>query len=99
MKCKLVDMSKGKFVLVEVFLYGDALMHWLEFKQVDTVRTSNNLDGSDMPPLDMSNPTFRICLQDLKKHYFPKNLAYLQKDYLCSHAEKPNKLNIKNTAA
>eukprot|EP00957_Ditylum_brightwellii_P016500 1240020-Ditylum_brightwellii.AAC.1 len=31
MKCKLVDMAKSKFDLMEAILEGDALMHWLEF--------------------------------------------------------------------
>eukprot|EP00957_Ditylum_brightwellii_P028442 2147670-Ditylum_brightwellii.AAC.1 len=84
-KCKLVDTAEGIFDLVEVFLKGYALMHWLEFKQVETTRTSKNLDGLNMPLLGMSDPTFKICLQEVKKHYFLKNFACLQKAYLCNH--------------
>eukprot|EP00957_Ditylum_brightwellii_P176662 13455693-Ditylum_brightwellii.AAC.1 len=42
---------------------------------------------------------FKACLQELKKHYFPKNSARLQKAYLYNHIRKPSKLSIKNTAA
>eukprot|EP00957_Ditylum_brightwellii_P167313 12737099-Ditylum_brightwellii.AAC.1 len=47
----------------------------------------------------MCNDTFKACLQELKKHYFPKHSARLQKAYLCNHIWKPKKLSIKNTAA
>eukprot|EP00957_Ditylum_brightwellii_P151481 11535633-Ditylum_brightwellii.AAC.1 len=69
-KCKLVDTAEGKFDIVEAILKGDALMHWLKFKQVEIVQTSKNPNGMDMPLLGMCNPTFTICLQELKKHYF-----------------------------
>eukprot|EP00957_Ditylum_brightwellii_P177915 13551735-Ditylum_brightwellii.AAC.1 len=98
-KCKPVDMAEGKFSLFEAILEGDALMHWLKFKQVEIMRTSKNPDGSDAPLFGMCNSTFTICLQELKKHYFLKNLAHLQKAYLCNRIEKPNKLSIKNTTA
>eukprot|EP00957_Ditylum_brightwellii_P100355 7649860-Ditylum_brightwellii.AAC.1 len=42
---------------------------------------------------------FKACLQELKKHYFPKNSTRLQKAYLHNHIRKPSKLFIKNTAA
>eukprot|EP00957_Ditylum_brightwellii_P037870 2863965-Ditylum_brightwellii.AAC.1 len=74
-KRKPVDMSEGKLDLVEAILEGDALRHWLEFKWVEVARTSKNSDGLDTAPLGMCNPTFAICLQELKKHYFPKNLS------------------------
>eukprot|EP00957_Ditylum_brightwellii_P168754 12844546-Ditylum_brightwellii.AAC.1 len=70
-------------------------------KSVDTAEvacTSKNSDGSDTVPLGMCNPTFTIFLQELKKHYFLKNVSHLQKAYLCNHIKKPNKLSIKNTA-
>eukprot|EP00957_Ditylum_brightwellii_P027169 2054050-Ditylum_brightwellii.AAC.1 len=38
-KCKSVDTMEGKFDLVEAILKGDALMHWLKFKQVEIVQT------------------------------------------------------------
>eukprot|EP00957_Ditylum_brightwellii_P024938 1885604-Ditylum_brightwellii.AAC.1 len=95
-KCKPVDMVEGKFDLVEVILKGDALMHWLEFKQVEIAQRSKNSIGTDTPPLRMCNPTFTICLQEPKKHCFPKNLAHLQKADLCNHTKKLNKLSIKN---
>eukprot|EP00957_Ditylum_brightwellii_P106639 8135916-Ditylum_brightwellii.AAC.1 len=97
--CKPVDMAKSKFDLVEAILEGYALMLWLEFKWVDITQTSKTHDGTDTPPLGMCNPTFTICLKELKKHYFLKNLACLQKAYLCNHIRMPNKLSIKNTAA
>eukprot|EP00957_Ditylum_brightwellii_P007299 554555-Ditylum_brightwellii.AAC.1 len=74
-KCKPVDMSEGKFDLVEAILKGDALMHWLKFKRVEIVWISKNPNGTDTVLLGMCNLTFTICLQELKKHYFPKNLA------------------------
>eukprot|EP00957_Ditylum_brightwellii_P050728 3846621-Ditylum_brightwellii.AAC.1 len=98
-KCKPVDTAEGKFDLTEALLEGDALMHWHEFKQVEIAQTSKNPDGMDMPLLGMCNPTSTICLQELETHYFPKNLAHLQKAYLHNHIRKPNKLSIKNTAA
>eukprot|EP00957_Ditylum_brightwellii_P012192 921029-Ditylum_brightwellii.AAC.1 len=98
-KCKLFDRAEGKFNLVEAILDGDALTHWLKFNRVEVAMTSKNPDGLDTVPLGMCNPTFAICLQDLKKHYFPKNTSHLQKAYLCNYIKKPNKLSIKNTAA
>eukprot|EP00957_Ditylum_brightwellii_P101826 7760586-Ditylum_brightwellii.AAC.1 len=97
-KCKLVDTLEGKFNQVEEILEGYALTHWLEFKQVEVVRMRKNSDSTDTPPLGMCNPTFAICLQELKKHYFLKNLSRLQKAYLQNDIKKPNKLSIKNTA-
>eukprot|EP00957_Ditylum_brightwellii_P208874 15359349-Ditylum_brightwellii.AAC.1 len=70
-----------------------------EFKQVETSRTSKNPDGRDTDPKGVCDETFKVCLQELKKHYFPKDLARLQKAYLCNHIHKPNELSIKNTAA
>eukprot|EP00957_Ditylum_brightwellii_P013652 1029107-Ditylum_brightwellii.AAC.2 len=96
-KCKLVGTVEGKFDLVEAILEGDALTHWLKFKQIEVVRTSKYPDGLGTAPLGMCNPTFAICLQELKKHYFLKNSSHLQKAYLCSHIKKLNKLSIKNT--
>eukprot|EP00957_Ditylum_brightwellii_P028623 2162666-Ditylum_brightwellii.AAC.1 len=71
-KCKLVDTAKGKFDLVEAILEGDALTHWLKFKWVEVARMSKNPNGLVTMPLGMCNPTFTTCLQELKKHYFPK---------------------------
>eukprot|EP00957_Ditylum_brightwellii_P147560 11237778-Ditylum_brightwellii.AAC.1 len=98
-KCKPVDMMEGKFDLVEVILEGDALTHWLKFKQVEIAWMSENPNSMDTPPLGMCNLMFTVCLQELKKHYFLKNLACLQKAYLCNRIKKPNKLSFKNTAA
>eukprot|EP00957_Ditylum_brightwellii_P052198 3958004-Ditylum_brightwellii.AAC.1 len=78
-------MADGKFDLVEVILEGDALTHWLKFKLVEVTRMSKKFDGLDIFPLGMCNPTFATCLQELKKHYFPKNLAHFQKAYICNH--------------
>eukprot|EP00957_Ditylum_brightwellii_P186887 14231681-Ditylum_brightwellii.AAC.1 len=74
-------------------------MHWQEFKRVETSRTSKNTDGTDTDPKGMYDDMFKACLQELKKHYFLKNSARLQKAYLCNHIRKPSKLLIKNTAA
>eukprot|EP00957_Ditylum_brightwellii_P134969 10290796-Ditylum_brightwellii.AAC.1 len=71
-KCKLVDTAEGKFDLIEAILEGDALIHWLKFKWVEVVCTSKSPNGLDTAPLGVCNPTFVICLQELKKHYFPK---------------------------
>ena len=94
-----MDAADGRFDLVEALLEGDALMHWQEFKRVEMPRVSKNLDGTDTSPLGVCEDTFKACLQELKKHYFPKNSARLQKTYLCNHIRKPSKLSIKNTAA
>eukprot|EP00957_Ditylum_brightwellii_P069861 5305342-Ditylum_brightwellii.AAC.1 len=53
----------------------------------------------DTDPKGMCNNTFKACLQELKKHCFPKNSARLQKAYLCNYVWKPSKLSIKNNAA
>jgi hypothetical protein len=98
-KNKPVDAADGRFDLVEALLEGDALMHWQEFKRVETTRVSKNPDGTDTSPLGVCDDTFKACLQELKKHYFPKNSARLQKAYLRNHIRKPRKLSIKNTAA
>eukprot|EP00957_Ditylum_brightwellii_P018408 1385364-Ditylum_brightwellii.AAC.1 len=99
-KCKPVDKAEGTFNLVEEILKGDVSMHWLEFKWIEVTMASKNSNSCDTVLLGMCNPTFAICSQKLKlkKHYFPKNFACLQKAYLCSHIKKPNKLSIKNTA-
>eukprot|EP00957_Ditylum_brightwellii_P188026 14314643-Ditylum_brightwellii.AAC.1 len=68
-KCKPMNMVEGKFDLVEAILKGDALTHWLEFKWVEVARMSKNSNGMDMALLGMCNPTFTICLQELKKHF------------------------------
>eukprot|EP00957_Ditylum_brightwellii_P096707 7365378-Ditylum_brightwellii.AAC.1 len=92
-------MADGRFDLVEVLLKGDTLMHWQEFVRVEISRTSKNPDGTDTALKSVCDNMFKACLQELKKHYFLKNLARLQKAYLCNHIQKPSKLLIKNTAA
>eukprot|EP00957_Ditylum_brightwellii_P085650 6515496-Ditylum_brightwellii.AAC.1 len=94
-----MEMVEGKLDVDEALPEGNALMHWFKFKQVEAARTSKNQDGLDTPLMGMSDSTFTIFLQELKKHYFLKNPACLQKAYLCKHIKKPNKLNIKNTTA
>eukprot|EP00957_Ditylum_brightwellii_P191390 14571724-Ditylum_brightwellii.AAC.1 len=94
-----MDAADGPFNLVEALLEGGALMHWQKFKQVETSCASKNQDSTDTAPKGMCDDTFKACLQELKKHYFPKKLTRLQKAYLCNHIRKPNKLSIKNTAA
>eukprot|EP00957_Ditylum_brightwellii_P091422 6961108-Ditylum_brightwellii.AAC.1 len=74
-------------------------MHWQEFKRVETSHTSKNTDGTDTDLKGVCNDMFKVCLQELKKHYFPKNLARLRKACLCNHICKPSKLSIKNTTA
>eukprot|EP00957_Ditylum_brightwellii_P085265 6484970-Ditylum_brightwellii.AAC.1 len=59
-KCKPVNTAKGKFDLVEVFLRGDALMYWHEFKQVEIEQASKNPNGMDMILLGMCNLTFTM---------------------------------------
>eukprot|EP00957_Ditylum_brightwellii_P005617 429721-Ditylum_brightwellii.AAC.1 len=61
--------------------------------------TSKNPDSTDTSPKGVCNDMFKACLQELKKRYFTKNSARLQKAYLCNHIRKPRKLSIKNTAA
>eukprot|EP00957_Ditylum_brightwellii_P209260 15361011-Ditylum_brightwellii.AAC.1 len=58
-----------------------------------------NPDGTDAAPKGVCDDTFKVCLQELKNHYFPKNSARLQQAYLCNHIQKPQKLSIKNSAA
>eukprot|EP00957_Ditylum_brightwellii_P148901 11337235-Ditylum_brightwellii.AAC.1 len=98
-KCKLVDTAEGQFDLVEVLLEGNTLTQWMEFKCVETTCISKRLDGIDTPAKGICKDTYKVCLQGLKKHYFPNNSARLQKAYLHDHIKKPNKLLIKNTAA
>eukprot|EP00957_Ditylum_brightwellii_P021023 1584469-Ditylum_brightwellii.AAC.1 len=97
-KYKSVDMAEGQFNLVEALLKGYALTNWMEYKYVETTPMSKNPDGTDTAPKGISPETFKICIQELKHHYFLKNLAHLQKAHLCNHAKKPNKLSIKNTS-
>eukprot|EP00957_Ditylum_brightwellii_P209995 15364460-Ditylum_brightwellii.AAC.1 len=94
-----MDAADGRFDLVEALLEGDALMHWQEVKRVEMSRTSKNLDSTDTAPKGVCDNTFKACLQELKKHYFPKNSARLQKAYFHNHIWKPSKLSIKNTTA
>eukprot|EP00957_Ditylum_brightwellii_P121780 9287144-Ditylum_brightwellii.AAC.1 len=96
-KCKLGDMDKGQFYLVEALLIGDVIIHWMEFKHVETMHMSKNLYRTDTAPNGIYLETFKLCLQELKKHYLLKTLACLQKAYLCNHIKKLNKLSIKNT--
>eukprot|EP00957_Ditylum_brightwellii_P104729 7981386-Ditylum_brightwellii.AAC.1 len=58
MKCKLVDTAEGKFDLMEAILKGDALTHWLEFKQDENSRMSKNPNSMDTPQLGMCNLMF-----------------------------------------
>eukprot|EP00957_Ditylum_brightwellii_P085965 6540589-Ditylum_brightwellii.AAC.1 len=90
---------EGKFDLVEALVEVDSLTHWMEFKHVETMCISKNLDRMDAPPKGICSDAFKVCLQELKKHYFLKNLACLQKTYLCNYVKKLNKLSIKNTPA
>eukprot|EP00957_Ditylum_brightwellii_P185705 14138759-Ditylum_brightwellii.AAC.1 len=98
-KNKPVDTADGRFDLVKALLEGDALTHWQEFKRVEMSCTSKNPNSTDTAPLGACNDTFKACLQELKKHYFPKNSTRLQEAYLHNHIWKPSKLSIKNTTA
>eukprot|EP00957_Ditylum_brightwellii_P128026 9764196-Ditylum_brightwellii.AAC.1 len=49
-KNKPVDAADGCFNLVEALLMGDALMHWQEFKRVETSLTLKNPDSTDTAP-------------------------------------------------
>eukprot|EP00957_Ditylum_brightwellii_P142743 10877212-Ditylum_brightwellii.AAC.1 len=73
-------------------LKGNALTHWQEFKRIDFAQIPKNLDGTDSVAPGISMDTCKVCLSLLKKQYFPRNAARLQKDYLCNHIKKPNKL-------
>eukprot|EP00957_Ditylum_brightwellii_P081899 6229368-Ditylum_brightwellii.AAC.1 len=84
-KCKPVDMAEGQFDLVDVLLEGDTLTHWMEFKHVETTCVSKSLGKTDKPVKGICKDTYKACLQELEKHYFPKNSARLQKAYLCNH--------------
>eukprot|EP00957_Ditylum_brightwellii_P125401 9558064-Ditylum_brightwellii.AAC.1 len=69
----------------------------MEFKHVEIMCVNKRLDEMDKPAKGIYKDTYKVCLQELKKHYFPKNSAQLQNAYLCNHVKKPNKLLIKNT--
>eukprot|EP00957_Ditylum_brightwellii_P140585 10710367-Ditylum_brightwellii.AAC.2 len=73
--CKLVDTAEGQFNLVEALLKEDALTHWMEFKHVKTMHISKRLDRTNKLTKGICKDTCKVCLQELKKHYFPKNLA------------------------
>eukprot|EP00957_Ditylum_brightwellii_P129551 9881631-Ditylum_brightwellii.AAC.1 len=49
-KNKPMDAVDRRFDLVEALLEGCALMHWQEFKWVETSRTSKNPDSMDTDP-------------------------------------------------
>eukprot|EP00957_Ditylum_brightwellii_P211202 15365884-Ditylum_brightwellii.AAC.1 len=59
-KCKQVSTTERKINLIEALCEGDALAHWLEFKQVKTTRTSKKPDGLDTLSLGMSGLMFKI---------------------------------------
>eukprot|EP00957_Ditylum_brightwellii_P056767 4302207-Ditylum_brightwellii.AAC.1 len=84
-KCKLVDTAEGQFDLVEALLKGFILTHWMEFKHVENMHFSKNSDRMDKPAKGICKDTYKVCLQELKKHYFPKNSTWLQKAYLHNH--------------
>ena len=65
-KNKLVGAADGRFDLVEALLEGDALMHWQEFKRVETSRTSKNPDGTDTSPKGMCQQLIHIRILHLK---------------------------------
>ena len=67
-KWKPVDMAEGQFNLVEVLIKRDALTHWMEFKHVETMRISKNLNRMDKPAKGICKDTYKVCLQELKKH-------------------------------
>eukprot|EP00957_Ditylum_brightwellii_P196603 14979511-Ditylum_brightwellii.AAC.1 len=74
-KNKPVNNVDSQFNLDEALLEGDALTHLQEFKKVETIQVSKNLDGMDTAPKGVHGETFKSCLQELKTHYFPKNSA------------------------
>eukprot|EP00957_Ditylum_brightwellii_P031398 2380453-Ditylum_brightwellii.AAC.1 len=98
-KCKSVDIAEGMFDLVEALFEGDALTHWQEYKHIETMFTSKNSGGLDTVLLGVSLETLKLYLQELKKCYFPKNLAWFQKAYIHNYVKKLNKLGVKTTAA
>eukprot|EP00957_Ditylum_brightwellii_P157379 11978149-Ditylum_brightwellii.AAC.1 len=98
-KNKLIKSAKNKFDLAEAILKGNALMHWQEFKHIKIAWIPKNLDGTCGVAPGICMETYKMCLNLLKKHYFPQNAARFQKDYLCNHIKKPIKLLIKTTAA
>eukprot|EP00957_Ditylum_brightwellii_P104373 7949129-Ditylum_brightwellii.AAC.1 len=66
-------MTEGQFDFVEALLKGDTLTHWIEFKRVEDMHVSKNLDRMDAPAKGICKDTYKVCLQEPKKHYFPKN--------------------------
>eukprot|EP00957_Ditylum_brightwellii_P015540 1171940-Ditylum_brightwellii.AAC.1 len=74
-KCKPVDMAEEQFDLVEALLEGDALTHWIEFKHVEAMRVSKKSNRTEEPAKGICKDTYKVCLQELKKHYFLKNSA------------------------
>eukprot|EP00957_Ditylum_brightwellii_P157172 11962175-Ditylum_brightwellii.AAC.2 len=84
---------------MEAILEGNAPTHWQEFKRAKIAQIPKNSDGTDGVAPGISMDIYKVCLGLPKKQYFPRNAARLQKDYLCNHIKKPNKLPIKNTAA
>eukprot|EP00957_Ditylum_brightwellii_P211656 15366432-Ditylum_brightwellii.AAC.2 len=89
-KCKPADITEGQFDLVEVLLKGDAFIHCQEFKCIKTMCMNKNPNNTDMALLGMCLTIFRFCPQEPKKHYFPNNLAQLQKVYLHKHTGSQN---------
>eukprot|EP00957_Ditylum_brightwellii_P072961 5544328-Ditylum_brightwellii.AAC.1 len=67
-KCKPLGMAEGQFDLVEMLLEGDTLTNWMEFKYVETTCISKNLDGTYKPAKGICKDTYKVCLQELRKH-------------------------------
>eukprot|EP00957_Ditylum_brightwellii_P055205 4185128-Ditylum_brightwellii.AAC.1 len=58
-KCKPVDMAEGQFDLVEASLEEDAFTHWMEFKHVETMHVSKNLNGTDKLAKGICKDTYK----------------------------------------
>eukprot|EP00957_Ditylum_brightwellii_P104989 8002462-Ditylum_brightwellii.AAC.1 len=65
----------SKFDLVDAVLEGNVLTHWQEFKHVKIAWIPKNLDGADGMAPGICVETYKMCLNLLRKHYFPQNAA------------------------
>eukprot|EP00957_Ditylum_brightwellii_P044402 3369825-Ditylum_brightwellii.AAC.1 len=62
----------------------------MEYKHEETKCMSKSVVGADMASKGIMPEIFKVCFQELNKHYFLNNSAHLQKAYLCNHIKNPN---------
>ena len=96
LKRKPCTSAESKFDMTEVLLAGDALVHWKEFIRMETESPSRTVDtGKLVAAPGRTEGTFEASLKKLVKHYFPKNAARIQKNYMRNHLRQPREMKAK----